>query len=34
MNQSEEINGLIVGYANGLITDVELSDMLDLIPNC
>ena len=34
MNSSEEVNRLIVGYANGLITDVELGDMLDLIPDC
>ena len=24
---------LFVGYADGLITDVELDEMLDLIPN-
>ena len=24
---------LFIGYANGLITDVELDDMLDLLPN-
>jgi hypothetical protein len=30
----EEVNELICGYANGLITDVELGDMLDLIPDC
>ena len=24
---------LFIGYANGIITDVELDDMLDLLPN-
>ena len=33
MNYSERVNELFVGYANGLITDVELDDMLDLLPN-
>ena len=33
MNYSERINELVVGYANGMITDVELDDMLDLLPN-
>ena len=33
MNYSERVNELVVGYANGMITDVELDDMLDLLPN-
>ena len=33
MNYKERVNELVVGYANGLITDVELGDMLDLLPN-
>lgn len=27
------VDELFIGYANGLITDVELDDMLDLLPN-
>jgi len=33
MNYKERVNELVVGYANGMITDVELDDMLDLLPN-
>jgi len=33
MNYNERVNELVVGYANGMITDVELDDMLDLLPN-
>lgn len=33
MNCKERVNELVVGYANGMITDVELDDMLDLLPN-
>jgi len=27
------VEELFIGYADGLITDVELDDMLDLLPN-
>lgn len=27
------VEDLFIGYANGIITDVELDDMLDLLPN-
>jgi len=27
------VEDLFIGYADGLITDVELDDMLDLLPN-
>ena len=30
MNHSEEVNQLIVGYANGFITDDECDYMLDI----
>ena len=33
MSNKEKVNELVVGYANGMITDVELDDMLDLLPN-
>mgnify|MGYP001420708452 CR=1 FL=1 len=33
MSNKEKVNELVVGYANGMITDVELDEMLDLLPN-